>query len=238
LKENEGVNVSNIVEKRYEVIKNRVLYMLREGNTQNINKKLLEELYYNKRNTLEEIGSRFDLCIFSIAKLMDKYDLKRRNRSEATYNYYNKEECFNIKTNLNEELELLKNTALMLYWCEGTGDSRIGKKNVTLAFTNTDVEMLCIWLKFLLEVCQLRQKKIKVRLYVHKNQDGDSLKKYWSQVLKIPLCQFENVSYTKKISTRDDYKGTVKVKVHNLKLYLLIKEWIEDLKEKILKSPL
>ena len=166
---------------------------------------------------------------------MDKYDLKRRNRSEVTYNYYNKEECFNIKTDLNEELELLKNTALMLYWCEGTGDSRIGKRNVTLAFTNTDVGMLCIWLKFLLEICRLRQKKIKARLYLHKNQGGDNLKKYWSQALKISLCQFENVSYTKKLSTRDDYKGTVKIRVHNLKLYLLVKEWIEVLKYRVLK---
>ena len=173
---------------------------------------------------------------FSVAKLMDRYGLKRRSASEVTYNYYNKIECFDIKTCLKKESELLKNTALMLYWCEGTGDSRRGKKNTTLSFTNTDVDMLRIWLKFLLEICGLQEKKIKVRLYLHKNQDGNKLREYWSSILEIPLSCFENISYTKKLSTREDYKGTVKIRVHNLKLYLLVKQWIEDLKKKILKA--
>jgi len=211
--------------------RNRIGDMLKDD----ITKKLLEELYYAKKNTLQEIGNRFGACAFSIAKLMDRHGLKRRSLSDAIYNYYNKIECFNIKTCLKKESELLKNISLTLYWCEGTGDSRKGKKNSTLSFTNTDVDMLRIWLKFLLEVCGLRQEKIKIRLYLHKNQNGEKLLKYWSEILAIPLPQFENISYTKKLSTRDDYKGTVKVRVHNLKLYLLVKGWIEDLKKKLLE---
>ncbi len=164
---------------------------------------------------------------------MDKYGLKRRNRSEATYNHFNKEECFNVKDNLDSKMKLLKNIALTLYWCEGTGDRKGYKKNTTLAFTNKDAKMLRIWIKFLLEICSLRCDKIKVRLYLHKNQDGVKLKKYWSEILSIPALQFENISYTQKISTKEDYKGTVKIKVHNLKLYLLVKDWIEDLKKKL-----
>jgi hypothetical protein len=201
-----------------------------------ITKELLEELYCARRHTLEHIGRRFNAHPSSIAELMDKYGLKRRTKSEATYNYYNKNECFKIRTSLGNGLRLLKNVALMLYWCEGTGDSRTGKKNVTLAFTNTDVEMLSIWLKFLLEICGLAPRKIKVRLYLHKNQNGAKLKRYWSKVLNVSLSQFENVSYTNKVSTRKDYKGTVKIRVHNLKLYLLVKDWIEGLKRKILEN--
>jgi len=215
--------VSNIIERFGDMLKDH------------ISKELLEELYYIKRDSLEEIGNKFSACAFSIAKLMDNYGLKRRNRSEAIYNYHNKVECFNMRTSLKEELKLLKNTALMLYWCEGTGDSRKGKKNSTLAFTNTDVDMLRIWLRFLLEVCGLRKEKIKVRLYLHRNQNGYALLKHWSKVLSIPLSQFENISYTTKISTREDYKGTVKIRVHNLKLYLLVKRWIEDLKKKLVE---
>ena len=169
---------------------------------------------------------------FSIGCLMNKFGLKRRTPSEAVYNYFNKEECFKVQKPLRNT-ELLKNVALTLYWCEGTGDRKDAKRNTTLAFTNTDKAMLKIWIKFLLEICGLDQKKIRVRLYLHKNQIGDSLKKYWSKELSVPLGQFENVSYTKKDSTQEHYKGTVKIKVHNSKLYILVKTWIEDLKNKI-----
>jgi len=230
--------VSNIIEKDLTIYSkpaiNRISNMLKDD----ITKELLEELYYTNKNTLEEIGNRFGACAFSIAKLMDQYGLKRRNRSEATYNYFNKKECFNVRFSLENESKLLKNIALMLYWCEGTGDSKKGKKNVTLAFTNTDVDMLRIWFKFLFEVCGLEQAKIRIRLYLHKNQNGPKLKKYWSDILKVPLSQFESVSYTHKISTRKDYRGTVKVRVHNLKLYLLVKNWIDDLKKRILETHL
>lgn len=204
----------------------------------NLNKKLLEGLYYKKKKSLKQIGKKFGLHPFSVSNLLDKFGIKRRDRSAATYNYFNKQECFHIRKDSSVQLEFLKNVALALYWCEGTGDRKGAKRNTTLAFTNTDKDMLNIWLKFLLEICGLRKYKIRVRLYLHKNQNGNELKKHWANVLKIPLSQFENVSYTKKISTRENYKGTVKIKVHNLKLYLLMKEWITNLKNDALGMPI
>ncbi|MCX5667721.1 MAG: hypothetical protein NTY34_05380 [Candidatus Omnitrophica bacterium] len=206
--------------------------MNKKFNRHGLDKKLLKDLYFKKKNSLNQIGSRFHIHPFSVWKLMDKFELKRRNSSEAVYNYFNKKECFKVRENL-QSLKLLKNTGLVLYWCEGTGDRSDAKKNTTLAFTNTDITMLNIWIKFLLEVCGLDKKKIKVRIYLHKNQNGNRLREYWSKKLSIPLSQFENVSYTRKESTQQDYKGTVKIKVHNLKLYLLVKAWIESLKRKI-----
>ncbi|MDO8602510.1 MAG: hypothetical protein Q7O04_01515 [Candidatus Omnitrophota bacterium] len=202
----------------------------------NITRKSLEEMYYKRKNTLQQIATEFDTHIFSVARLMDQYGLKRRNSSEATYNRFNKEECFNIKGNLNGKEKLLKETALTLYWCEGTGDRKGDKKNTTLAFTNKDINMLRIWIKFLFEICGLKRDKIKIRLYLHKNQNGIKLIKYWSEILDIPVSQFENISYTNKISTKEDYNGTVKIKVHNLKLYLLVKNWIEDLRKQLLEE--
>lgn len=222
--------MSNIIETKQFFRTREIESML---NQKDIAKESLEEMYYKRRNTLQQIASEFDTHIFSVARLMDKYGLKRRNRSEATYNHFNKEECFNIKDNLNSKMKLLKETALTLYWCEGTGDRKGDKKNTTLAFTNKDADMLRIWIRFLFEICGLRRNKIKIRVYLHKNQDGVKLKKYWSEVLSIPISQFESISYTKKFSTKEDYKGTVKIKVHNLKLYLLVRNWIDDLKKEL-----
>lgn len=226
-------NVSSIIKAEHFFRAGEIRPML---NDKNITREFLEGRYYKNKKTLQQIASELDVHIFLIAKLMDKYGLKRRDHSEATYNRFNKEECFNIKNNLNSKMRLLKNIGLMLYWCEGTGDRKGGKKNTTLAFTNKDVNMLRVWIKFLLEICGLRCDKIKARLYLHKNQDGFKLKKYWSETLGIPDLQFENISYTQKISTKEDYKGTVKIKVHNLKLYTLVKFWTEELKRELLEE--
>lgn len=225
--------MSNIVEAKQLFQHRWVDPML---SNRNITREFLEEMYGKRKNTLQQIASEFNVHVVSITKLMDKYGLKRRNPSEATYNRFNKEECFNIKHNLDNKMQILKNIALTLYWCEGTGDRKGNKKNTTLAFTNKDAHMLRTWIRFLFEICGLRHNKIKVRLYLHKNQDGIKLEKYWSRILDIPISQFENISYTNKISTKENYKGAVKIKVHNLKLYLLVKDWIGGLKNKLLEE--
>jgi len=196
----------------------------------NINtKEQLHSMYYNKKMTLCEIGKICGISHTAIAKRMEKYGLKRRNRSDTTYTYYNKTECFHVDGN---EKRLLKNIGLMLYWCEGVNDVRYRD---TVAFTNTSVDMLKIWIKFLRKICNLKANKIKARIYVHKNQDGEALKKYWSKKLGISLDNFENVSYTNKNSTRANYKGTVKIKVHNVKLFDTIQAMILELTSGLLE---
>ncbi|MFH1646055.1 MAG: hypothetical protein ABIB11_06510 [Candidatus Omnitrophota bacterium] len=192
-----------------------------------LGKEALQNLYFVKRLTLKQIAQANKVTHSAIAKRMDKFGLCRRNRSEATYNYYNKTECFEIDSLANP---FLRDLALMLYWCEGTHY----RTKKTLAFTNTNLDMLKIWLKFLKDVCHLKEEKIRIRLYLHMNQDADKLKNYWAKELKVSLINFENVSFTKKNSTKPEYKGTVKIKVHNSKLFDIIEYMIFDTVRKIL----
>lgn len=180
-----------------------------------LDKKELQRLYFDKKMTLDEIGKLYNISHTIIAKRMDRYGFNRRDRSEAAYVYHNKNECFSINGGSNK---LLKIIGPILYWCEGTNYIRKDKTDGTLAFTNTNAEMLKIWLKFLFEVCNLNRSKVRIRLYIHKNQNSQHLKKYWSKILKVPVSNFENVSYTKKDSVKSGYKGTVKIRVHNIKL--------------------
>ena len=76
--------MSNIIERRLDINSRFITNSFSDMLKDNISKELLEELYYIKRDTLEEIGDRFSACVFSIAKLMDNYGLKRRSPSEAT----------------------------------------------------------------------------------------------------------------------------------------------------------
>lgn len=194
---------------------------------------MLYNMYFKQNLTLKEIGKIYNITHSAVAKKMDICGLKRRDRSESTYAFYNKTECFHMTSKGHN---LLKNIGLMLYWCEGTHYTRKNKNDGTLAFTNTNVDMLRIWLKFLRNICSLDRRKIKIRIYIHRNQDKAALRKYWSKTLKIPICNFENVSYTKKNSTKPWYKGTVKIKVHNIKLFNIIKSMISKTAEKVLMS--
>lgn len=193
----------------------------------------LYRLYFDKKMTMGQIGKIYNISHSAVAKQMDKLGLKRRSKSEATYASYNKKECFHMEADGNR---LLANLGPILYWCEGTSRNNGAQRSKTLAFTNTNVNMLKIWLKYLHDICNLDRKKIKARLYIHKNQNAQELKNYWSKTLKIPASNFENVSYTKKISTRPEYKGTVKIKVHNVKLIDLIKAKIAATVDKLLTS--
>lgn len=199
----------------------------------NISKSKLRKMYFNKRMTLDEIGKVYNISHTTLARKMDAYGLKRRNRSEAAYVFYNETECFRINRHSNK---LLKNIGPILYWCEGTNYNNKGKRNGTLAFTNTNIDMLKIWIKFLRNICNLNEEKIRVRVYVHKNQNGQRLKRYWSKTLEIPIRNFENVSFTNKDSTKPEYKGTIKIKVHNIKLLDTIRGIIAETVGKILVS--
>jgi len=190
-----------------------------------VNKNELREMYYDKKMTLKEIGRVYDVSLSTVAKKMDHFKFKRRDRSEAMYLSKNQTECFDISSSDDEHLKII---GLMLYWCEGTNHSNRRKANTTLAFTNTNTRMLQTWLKFLRNICNVNTKKIKARLYLHKNQNGQKLKLYWARTLRIPLSNFENVSYTKKASTKPAYRGTVKIKVHNKKLFNIIKDMIAE----------
>jgi len=182
---------------------------------------LLQEYYKNKRS-LAQIGQEVGLSPGTVAYWMNKYGLKRRSVGEGVYCRRNPHEPFHIT--LSPKQEYLKTVGVALYWCEG-----LQKTNTTVALTNTNPTMLKLWKAFLLSVCGVKEEKLRVHLYVHRNQDGDALKLYWSQTLQIPLEQFEAVSYTKKICSKPNYWGTVRIAVHNVKLLQQMRQWVQEL---------
>ncbi len=103
---------------------------------------------------------------------------------------------------------------LMLYWAEGT--------KWDLAFTNTNVAMLKVFIKWLY-LMKVDAKKIKVQLQLYKDMDIVEKENYWSRELKIPISQFRKVYIKKTYSNRINYKGafgngTCTVLYHDQKL--------------------
>ncbi len=141
----------------------------------------LREFYLNKKQSLSEMAKRLGFKTHKVIYWMDKYGISRRERSEANYIKANPDgEPFCIKRRLTGDEIKLKYLALGLYWGEG---NKLRGYDVKVA--NTDVGVIKQFKKFLIEICQVRESKIKYYLQTFKDMDLVLAKNYWSEMLDI-----------------------------------------------------
>ena len=100
-------------------------------------------------------------------------------------------------------------------------------------FTNTDSKFIIFVLKWLREICDVPEDKIRLHLRVHRDIDRKKSEKYWSELTKIPRERFYRT--TVKISASNGRrhnklnKGIASVIICDTKLFYRIRGWIEGL---------
>jgi hypothetical protein len=177
----------------------------------------LVRLYWRQGKTLKAIGKLEGVSAAAVWKWMREQKVARRSRSQVQLARSNPAQTFHVAAHSKSAL-FLQSVGTILFWCEGTHREKRGRLVNTLAFTNSNEQMLVIWLRFLREICHVREEKVRVRLYLHPYQDAVRLRRHWSKVLKVPIKQFESVTVTTQHHSkrnRLNYQGTVKIKVHN-----------------------
>lgn len=114
-------------------------------------------------------------------------------------------------------------SGLMLYW--GEGDKVI--KNGSVRLVNSDPAIIKIFYTFLNEVLKILKEKIYLRLTLYPELNDEAVKKYWSNILNIPLQQFKN---SIRILGRHPNKrlsyGICSIGLHSRKLKEKIFTWI------------
>tara|TARA_Y100000034_G_scaffold135855_1_gene209465 strand:+ start:2485 stop:2886 length:402 start_codon:yes stop_codon:yes gene_type:complete len=133
---------------------------------------------------------------------------------------------------MNDENDL-RNSALMLYWAEGT------KKGGTVDFTNSDYRMVQLWVKFLKEGCRVEESRIKLQLHLHYDMDENMIKRWWIKKLQLPLDNFTK-SYIKRVKKKGTYFkksefGTIKVRYSSKSLLREINNQIISFSHNLLK---
>jgi hypothetical protein len=184
------------------------------------------ERLYKKGNSAAEIGNELGISWRKVIYLMEKHNIRRRSRSEATYRKLNPEgNPFKIKRNLSKEEEQLKTIALGLYLGEGTKSN-----SISVRLSNSDPNLINIFLKFLKNICGVKTQKIKLWLTLHSDISATEAKLYWSQCLNIPLSRFsESVIVNHRgngFFRKSSLYGTATVCVHNMKLRKILQEWV------------
>jgi hypothetical protein len=170
-------------------------------------------------------------CLVSprkVRKTLDDFGIQRRTRSEASrYLHITKfgTKDFKIKENLTPEQEQLKVAGSMLYWGEGT------KERGSVAFSNSNPEMIELFVRFLRVICGIDDKRLHITLHHYEDHDPKQIMKFWSIITGIPLSQF----YTPYLHKRKQgtYRkpskyGTVSIQYSDTKLLATILRWIKE----------
>jgi hypothetical protein len=112
-----------------------------------------------------------------------------------------------------KEKNILHCMGCMLFWAEGT------KNKNKITFTNSDVHMMKLFVKFLKESLNLTSKQItiSVNCFLHNSKDIDEVHNYWVKELNIAGCNIQKP--TVKITKEPiDNFGICAVHIFNTKL--------------------
>jgi len=96
-----------------------------------------------------------------------------------------------------------------LYWAEGSKGKRC-------AITNSDPYLILFMVKWIEKMFNIAPKHLKARLNIYPQQNENNIKKFWSDITKIPLENFGK-SYIKPISSgyksNNLYYGTMRIDI-------------------------
>jgi len=193
--------------------------------TESIKKAEITKLYWEDGLGVSEIAQTLGVSFWTIYRFMNKSGISRRNRSLSAYASSKSKPCFQQKTCLTVSDNMLKIAGVMLYWAEGT------LLHNTVDFANSNPEMIKIFLKFLREICGIKEERLRVYLYAYEYQDIESLKEFWQRSTRIPIAQFTKPYIRKNnlnVSQRKLPYGLVHIRYNDKKLLALITSWIKE----------
>jgi len=186
----------------------------------------IKGLYYKKGLSAREVGEKLDATVWQVIRFMRKHKLPRRTAAETQrLQFLRQPPSFEIKKKLTRKEEKLRIAGVMLYWAEGN------KQKDTVDFANSDSRMIKVFLKFLREICQVDESRLRTFVYCYANQDVDALENFWRRVTRIPKEQFNKPYIRKDFSEKKIGKmryGLVHVRYSDSKLVNQINKWIKE----------
>ena len=149
-----------------------------------------------------------------------------------------------IREIAKKEIEQLSKKELLLigialYWAEGYKRPIIKNGKIRtyhpVSMTNSDPNLIKIFIRFLREVCEVPEEKITANLRIYEHQNENYLLEFWSKLTDIPYSKFEKFYYgvSKSSLGKRPYNilpyGTIQIRINNSDLYHKIMGWIEGL---------
>lgn len=182
---------------------------------------------YKDGLSMQQVADHFSVHLGAVLYALRKHYVARRTTTESNrLRFESKPLSYNVKQDLTREEERLKLAATMLYWAEGY------KVGSSIDFANSDPAMVVIFRRFLTEICQIDESRLRASMYCYEGQDIESLHAFWSGVLKIPRSQFQK-PYIKQAASPGPrgprmIHGLVHVRYCDTKLLRQMLIWIDE----------
>ncbi|MDD5527843.1 MAG: hypothetical protein PHO56_02590 [Patescibacteria group bacterium] len=193
---------------------------------------LVKNFYLSDNLSAREIAEKLNVSSDAVYYFLRKYKIPRRDYTERNkVEFVKKRPSFKIKNNLNANEKELKTAGVMLYW--GEGSKWEGEKIVD--FTNSNKDMIAVFIKFLRNICGIDENRLRVYLYCYANQNAVELKNFWSKSTGIPQKYFYKPYIRKDFNPEKSEKmknGLIHIRYNDKKLLLTIKNWIDEFIDK------
>lgn len=192
-----------------------------------ISKKLLFELYINKKQSSFQISKLLKCSENKINYWLKKYNIEKRNISDAVYYLKNPlGDPFIIKNPKTIQEGILFGLGIGIYWGEG-----LKRKNGGVRLTNTDIKMVIKFIKFLEEFFNIDRNKLRFSIQIFEDLVPEEALNYWKNGLGVKKEQFYKTIIS-KVRGEGTYKnkskhGVIIVYFNNIKLKKIILEMIE-----------
>lgn len=149
--------------------------------------------------------------------------LRERGRVKASKTHRNLKkgrliESKNRALEINKKAKWSKQTSkilcAMIYWCEGA------KADSSVAFTNSDPDLIKKFLELFRESFDLDEEKFSVCVHMHEYHNVNKQIKFWSEITGIPKSQFMRPYQKKngKVRIRKNYQGCVSISYYSAKV--------------------
>lgn len=190
----------------------------------------IKNLYYKDKKSMREIAEKLGVSINAVVYFMRRKSLKCRSFSDANaVRFEKKKPSFEVRANFSDDDKKLRLAGVMLYWAEGYKSDKAGGVD----FTNSDPNMIKIFMNFLRSSYIIDERRLRVLLYCYSNQGVDYLKKFWSGLTSIPLNQFIKPYVRESDGNkrgREMQKGMVHIRYNDKKLLNHIRGLMEEYK--------
>jgi hypothetical protein len=189
---------------------------------------VLRHMYLIEGLSAKQIADKLGVAEAKIVYWLRKYEIPKRSLSEAIYRRVNPNgDPFSLKTDLSPDEEKLKAAGLMLWVTEGSL-----KDKAEVYTSNSNPNLIRLFVEFLLRICRVEKNKIKVRVLYYPNMDLtiDEVKMFWVNETGLPESQINLNTYQAVHNYRAKSKyGTATVGVNNIKLRALMEIWLNEM---------
>jgi len=157
----------------------------------NLSLERLTDLYTSKRKSVAEIAKLIGCSETGISYWLQKYGIKKRNRSEAIYLKHNPNgDPFKIKLKLTKEETELRGLGLGIYW--GEGDK--SPNNTSVRVGNTDPLLIKKFKEFLIKIYGAKEEKFKYGLILFNDIKESEAAKFWKSHLGVKREQLGKIT--------------------------------------------